>query len=85
MSKSGLQVLIVNGKPGVGKSTFENFCQDILGEPFCQTRSTVDKVKEILTQLFSEDYEITADLIEAKSTAIIASIILEEVLEGTDL
>ena len=43
------------------------------------------KVKSILTQLFNEDYEITADLIEAKSTAIIASIILEEVLEGTDL
>ena len=48
MSKpSALQVIIVSGRPGVGKTTFENFCQDILGEPFCQTRSTVDKIKEI--------------------------------------
>ena len=45
--KSALQVIIVSGRPGVGKTTFENFCQDILGEPFCQKRSTVDKVKEI--------------------------------------
>lgn len=47
MNKSGLQVLIVNGKPGSGKTTFENFCQEKLGEPFCQMRSTVDKVKEL--------------------------------------
>lgn len=43
------------------------------------------KVEKILTELFSEDFEINADLIEAKSIAIVASIILEEVREGTDL
>lgn len=40
------------------------------------------KVEEIIKQLFSESYEITSDLVEAKSTAIVASIILDEVREG---
>lgn len=43
------------------------------------------KVDEILNQLFSEDYEISSDLIEAKSIAIVASIILDEVQEGINL
>ncbi len=43
------------------------------------------KVEEILNILFSEDYEITASLVEARSIAIVASIILEEVREGTNL
>lgn len=43
------------------------------------------KVDEILNQLFSEDYEISSDLIEAKSIAIVASIILDEVREGINL
>ena len=30
----------------------------------------------------SEDYEITSDLVEARSIAIVASIILDEVREG---
>lgn len=47
MNKSGLQVIIINGRPGSGKTTFENFCQEKLGEPFCQMRSTVDKIKEL--------------------------------------
>jgi len=47
MYSSGLRVVIVNGKPGVGKTTFEKLARDILGEAFCESRSTVDKVKEI--------------------------------------
>lgn len=43
------------------------------------------QVENILNALFSEDYEITSDLIEARSIAIIASIILEEVREGINL
>ena len=43
----GLRVVIVNGKPGCGKTTFENCCEEILGHAFCRCRSTVDKVKEI--------------------------------------
>lgn len=43
------------------------------------------KVDEILNQLFSEDYKINADLIEARSIAIVASIILDEVREGINL
>lgn len=43
------------------------------------------KVENILDVLFSEDYEITSDLVEARSIAVIASIILEEVREGINL
>lgn len=46
-TSSGLRVVIVNGKPGCGKTTFENCCEEILGHAFCRCRSTVDKVKEI--------------------------------------
>ena len=40
------------------------------------------KVEEIIKQLFSECYEISSDLVEAKSIAVVASIILDEVREG---
>lgn len=44
--ESGLKIVIVNGAPGSGKTSFEEICRDKLGE-FCQLRSTVDLVKEI--------------------------------------
>ena len=44
-----------------------------------------EKVEKIVDSLFSEDYEITSDLVEARSIAIVASIILEEVREGINL
>ena len=44
--KSMVKVVIVNGRPGAGKTTFEDLCQAIMG-PFCRQRSTIDKVKEI--------------------------------------
>lgn len=44
---SGLRVVLVNGRQGVGKTTFENICKQIFGSDFCACRSTVDKVKEI--------------------------------------
>lgn len=50
MYSSGLRVVIVNGKPGVGKTTFENLCKDIIGRAFVEQRSTVDKVKEIAAE-----------------------------------
>ena len=40
------------------------------------------KVEEILAELVTEEYEITSDYVEARSIAIIASIILEEFREG---
>lgn len=40
------KVVIVNGRPGCGKTTFENFCRQKMGA-YCRTRSTVDKVKDI--------------------------------------
>lgn len=43
----GLRVVIVNGKPGCGKSAFEDACIDILGWQYCKQRSTIDKIKEI--------------------------------------
>lgn len=43
---TGLKIVIVNGAPGSGKTSFENFCQDIMGD-YCQIRSTIDLVKEI--------------------------------------
>ena len=45
---TGLKIVIVNGAPGSGKTSFENFCQEIMGD-FCQIRSTIDLVKEIAT------------------------------------
>lgn len=46
MNKSGLKIVIVNGAPGCGKTSFENFCRDKM-DSYCQMRSTVDLVKEI--------------------------------------
>lgn len=43
------------------------------------------KVEEILKQLLSDNYEITSDYIEARSIAIVASIILDEVQESINL
>lgn len=43
----GLRIVIVNGRPGSGKTTFEDKCNKILGMAYCERRSTVDKVKEI--------------------------------------
>lgn len=51
MYSGGLRVVIVNGKPGVGKTTFEKLARDILGENFCEWTSTVDKVKEIASYI----------------------------------
>jgi len=47
---SKLKVVIVNGKPGVGKTTFEFMCEQILGRAYCERRSTVDKIKEIAAE-----------------------------------
>lgn len=43
---TGLKIIIVNGAPGSGKTSFESFCQEIMGD-YCQMRSTIDLVKEI--------------------------------------
>ena len=42
------------------------------------------KVEEIIRELFGESYEISSDLVEAKSIAVVASIILDEVREGNN-
>ena len=44
---SGLRVVIVNGRPGCGKTTFEDMCMDMLGLLYCKSRSSIDKIKEI--------------------------------------
>lgn len=44
---SGLRVVIVNGRPGCGKTTFEEMCMDMLGLLYCKSRSSIDKIKEI--------------------------------------
>lgn len=46
MNKSNLKIIAVNGAPGSGKTTFENFLKDELDE-FYASRSTVDLVKEV--------------------------------------
>lgn len=43
------------------------------------------KVDEIVNDLVSQKYEITADYVEARSLAIVAGIILDEVREGINL
>ena len=47
MYSTGLRVVIVNGRPGTGKTVFESLCREVLGYAYCEQRSTVDKVKEI--------------------------------------
>jgi L-aspartate oxidase len=42
------------------------------------------EIESIIKQLFSESYEISSNLIEAKSIAVCASIILDEVREGNN-
>ncbi len=42
------------------------------------------KVEDIIRELFGESYEISSDLVEAKSIAVVASIILDEVREGNN-
>ena len=50
MYSSGLRVVIVNGRPNAGKTTFENLCAKVVGNAYCNRRSTIDKVKEIAAQ-----------------------------------
>ena len=40
------------------------------------------EIEDIIRVLFSENYQISADFVEAKSIAVVASIILDEVREG---
>lgn len=42
-----MKVFIVNGSPGVGKSSFEGFARDIIGEEKVVIYSTIDYVKEV--------------------------------------
>ena len=46
MNESGLKIVVVNGRPGSGKTTFEYIIKKKMSA-FCEMRSTVDLVKEI--------------------------------------
>ena len=41
-----IKLVVVNGYPGSGKTTFETICKTIMG-PYCRSRSTIDKVKSL--------------------------------------
>lgn len=43
---SNLKVVIVNGMPGCGKTTFENFCKEKMGV-YCEIISTIDIIKKM--------------------------------------
>jgi dephospho-CoA kinase len=47
-----MKIVVVNGKPKAGKSTFETFCQMYKGAKRCRMRSTVDQVKLAARQLY---------------------------------
>lgn len=79
----------INGKkmPQGFRSQIREIMQDtyfVIPKPE-KYEESYQKVEEIVNLLFGEDYEITSDLIEAKSIAIVASIILDEVREGINL
>lgn len=79
----------IEGKPMPNgfRSQIREILQDtyfVISKPE-KYEESYQKVDKILNQLFSEDYEISANLIEAKSIAIVASIILDEVREGINL
>ena len=43
-SSSNLKVVIVNGRPGSGKTTFEKMCAEKMGQ-YCRITSTIDGIK----------------------------------------
>ena len=45
-TENQLRIVIVNGMPGSGKTTFENFCKEHLGA-YCEIISTIDIIKEM--------------------------------------
>lgn len=45
-TENQLRIVIVNGMPGSGKTTFENFCKEYLGA-YCEIISTIDVIKEM--------------------------------------
>ena len=47
MKNKKFKVVIVNGFPGTGKTSFETLCQWILTPRYCVMRSTVDEIKRI--------------------------------------
>lgn len=44
--ESNLKVVIVNGMPGCGKTTFENYCKEEMGA-YCEIISTIDIIKKM--------------------------------------
>lgn len=40
-------IYIVNGAPGAGKTTFEKFVKEEMGEDYCEILSTIDFIKQI--------------------------------------
>lgn len=79
----------INGKPMPHgcRSQIREILQDtyfVIPKPE-KYQESYEKVEEILNELLSENYEISSDLVEAKSIAIVASIILDEVREGINL
>ena len=78
----------IEGKPM--PQGFRSQIREILQESYFvlpkpeKFKESLGKVEEILNTLFSEDYKIDANLVEARSIAIIASIILQEVQEDAD-
>lgn len=49
IAENHVNVVIVNGAPGSGKTTFEQMCSFILG-PYYRARSSIDLVKEIASK-----------------------------------
>lgn len=47
INNSNFKIVVVNGRPESGKTTFEHLCQEHLTREFCKMRSTVDEVKRI--------------------------------------
>ena len=47
-----------------------------------KAEESYNKVEQILSELVSDDFAVTSDYVEARSIAIVASIILEEFKEG---
>ena len=43
---SNLKIVVVNGRPSCGKTTFENICKELMGS-YCEIISTIDIIKEI--------------------------------------